>query len=130
MVSGKGEFLALAAAKAIRQQRPAEQVRLKTIHVLRSLKHPHEVRALRRIYGTGFYLIGVTVDVDERRAHLQDNKGCSVEEVDRLLQRDENEQDPRYFGPDGQNFGQRTQDTFHLADVFIPLDNDAELKRF
>jgi deoxycytidylate deaminase len=126
----RGEFLALAAAKAIRARRPPDGVLLKTAHVVRSLKHPDEVRALRRIYGSGFYLIGVTVGEEQRRAFLQDDKGCSRDEVDELLKRDEHEEDDRYVGADGQNYGQRTRDTFQLADVFIPLDDETKLERF
>lgn len=127
--SCKGEFLALAAAKAIRERRPPDGVMLKTAHVVRSLKHPDEVRALRRIYGSGFYLIGVTVDESQRRSYLLDEKGCSQEEVDDLLERDEHEEDAQYVN-NGQNFGQRTRDTYHLADVFIPLDAEPQLERF
>lgn len=129
--SQKGEFLALASASAIRAGRPAEEgVRLKTVHVLRSLKHPDEVRALRRIYGSGFFLVGVTAGEEERRKYLADEKGCSSDEVDKLLQRDEHEDDARYIDEDGENYGQRTRDTFHLADVFVPLDDKQKLETF
>ena len=130
--SRKGEFLALAAAKAIRSRRPPETtdgVLFKTAHVVRSLKHPDEVRALRRIYGSGFFLIGITVAEAERRTFLGDDKGCSKEEIDKLFRRDEHEEDARYVA-DGENFGQRTRDTFHLADAFIALDDEDQLKRF
>lgn len=127
--SEKGEFLALAAAKAIRSRRPQERVLLKTAHVIRSLKHPDEVRALRRIYGGGFYLIGVTASEKERRSYLL-KKGCKTKEVDQLFQRDEYEEDPKYVDTEGRNFGQRTRDTFHLADVFIPIDAEKQLMRF
>ncbi len=128
--SQRAEFLALAAAKAIRKLRPHEDVLLKHAHVVRSLKHPDEVRALRRIYGGGFFLIGVTVDEEERRGYLCDERGCTTKEVDRLLERDEHEEDPRYVDSNGQNYGQRTRDTFQLADVFIPLDAEEKLERF
>lgn len=58
--SRKGEFLALAAASEILARRKGEGFQKRTAHVVRSLKHPDEVRALRRIYGPGFFLI-VTV---------------------------------------------------------------------
>lgn len=129
--SAKGEFLALAAASAIRAGRRVEEpVRLKTVHVLRSLKHPDEVRALRRIYGSGFFLVGVTVGEAERRKYLTDEKGCSTPEVDALLRRDEYEEDPTYVDESGENYGQRTRDTFHLADAFVPLNDESQLGRF
>ena len=128
--SERGEFLALAAARAIRARRPPEGVLLKTAQVVRSLKHPDEVRALRRIYGNGFYLIGVTVAEDQRRSHLYNDKGCTKDEIEALLRRDEHEEDARFVGTDGQNYGQRTRDTFHLADVFVPLDEERQVERF
>jgi deoxycytidylate deaminase len=122
--SGKGEFLALAAAQRINESRgdTRDSPRLKTAHVLRSLKHPEEVLQLRRIYGIGFFLIGVTVDQAERRRFLKDEKNCSDDEIDKLLKRDEHEE--------GRRLGQRTRDTFHLADAFVPLDDEKQLKRF
>lgn len=128
--SRRGEFLALAAAKAIRSTRQDGRVHQKTVNILRSLKHPDEVRALRRIYGNGFYLIGVTVDEEERRLSLRDDRGCTADEVNQLLERDEHEEDPRYIAEDGQNYGQRTRDTFHLADVFVRLSDEQALERF
>lgn len=128
--SQKGEFLALASAKAIRSARPPDGVRLKTVHVLRSLKHPDEVRALRRIYGSGFFLVGVTTQEKDRRRYLKDEKGCSDEEVAGLLRRDEHEDNALFISEDGENYGQRTRDTFHLADVFVPLDDESKLERF
>lgn len=126
----RGEFLALAAAAEIRGRREGGRAMLKTAHVLRSLKHPDEVRALRRIYGSGFYLIGITVAEPERRSYLRDEVGCTETEVAELLGRDEHEEEARYLGESGDNFGQRTRDTFQLADVFIPLADEKQLERF
>ncbi len=131
--SGRGEFMALGAAKIINDLRMAKSpggVLKRCVHVIRSLKHPDEVRALRRIYEQGFYLIGVTVDDDQRRTYLEDGRGCTPEEVTQLLERDEHEENAQYFDDDGNNYGQRTRDTFHLADVFVPLDDKDELTRF
>lgn len=138
--SRREDILALAAAQAIREQRPeaprdgsshlsGRLARLKTAHVIRQLKHPEEVVTLRNIYGTGFYLIGVTQDEALRRAYLKNDFACTDEEIDDLVGRDEHEDDPRYI-VDGVNFGQRTRDTFHLADVFVPLDESGPLERF
>ena len=69
-------------------------------------------------------MIGVTVAEGQRRSYLHNDKGCTEQEVDALLRRDEHEEDARFLGPDGQNYGQRTRDTFHLADVFVPLDEE------
>lgn len=129
----RGEFLALAAAKTIFEKRadpPKDPVLRSTAHLLRSLKHPDEVRALRRIYGAGFFLIGVVVDEEQRRTYLKDERGCDDAEIARLLERDEHEEDARYIAEDGENYGQRTRDTFQLADAFLRLEDEAELSRF
>src|SRR5690606_1325277 len=90
-------------------------------HILRSLKHPEEVKALRRIYGHGFFLIGVCASEATRIRYLVDDKAISREDAERLIKRDEDE---------GQALGQRTRDTFHLADVFVPLNDKKPLWRF
>ena len=117
----------------IRSKRPATldgPVMLKTAHVVRSLKHPDEVRALRRIYGGGFYLIGISVEERQRRVFLQDEQGCTERDVEDLLRRDEHEVDARYIDEEGNNYGQRTRDTYQLADAFIPLEDEEQLARF
>jgi len=55
------------------------------------------LRALRRIYGAGFYLIGVTTTEEDMRTRLQQEKGCTSEEVDHLFERDKYEEDPDYI---------------------------------
>ena len=79
------------------------------------------MQALRRIYGQGFFLIGVVAAEEERKTYLRERRGCSSEEIARLLSRDDHE---------GDTLGQRTRDTFHLADVFVPLGDTKELGRF
>jgi deoxycytidylate deaminase len=123
---GGGEVLALAAAGTIFRKRPrnnggsAEPLKRKA-HVLRSLKHPAEVLTLRRFYGPAFYLIGVVQSEEERRRYLRASKGCTDDEIRDILRRDEDE---------GLELGQRTRDTFHLADVFIPAADNGALPRF
>src|SRR3954470_118895 len=57
------EILAAWALVQIRNMRPASQPVLpRTGHILRSIKLPAEARALRAVYGPGFYLIGLCVD--------------------------------------------------------------------
>jgi hypothetical protein len=38
----------------------AQPVLRRTAHILQSIKHPAEARALRAVYGPGFYLIGLS----------------------------------------------------------------------
>lgn len=118
----RGDIVALYAAHNIYLARPERSQPLpKVAHVLRSLKHPQEVWTLRRIYGSGFFLIGVSVSETERRDYLMGRKGCSQEEIDQLIRRDENEEN---------EFGQKMRDTFQLADVFIPQKKEEQLWRF
>lgn len=126
--SDRGEFLALAAAQRINEARADEgggvrnAPRLKTAHIIRSLKHPEEVLALRRIYGLGFFLIGVTVAREERVRFLKQDKNCTDEEIEGLLKRDEHEEE--------HPLGQRTRDTFQLSDVFVSLEDEKQFSRF
>lgn len=96
----------------------------KTIHILNSLKRPEEVGTLRRVYGLGFYLIGVFASEKERLEYLTGDKNIPKNEAILLMKRDEDEENA---------FGQRTRDTFQLADVFVKLSDDAykkQLERF
>lgn len=129
--AGRAEFLALAAVSQIAASRPvsAEDHRSplnKTVHLVSSLKRPEEVIALRRIYGPGFFLIALFATKEQRRSFLIDRKGIPPTDADALLKRDEEEEDEQY--------GQRTRDTFELADVFIDLsagdDSEKQLWRF
>lgn len=117
--------LALAVAAAINSRRETSgdlaRPLLRTAHVVRSLKNPEEVLAMRRIYGGGFYLLGVVTSEDERTEHLKSRRGCSKAEIADLRARDDYE---------GLRHGQRTRDTFHLADAFISLSDSKELHRF
>ncbi|MBC7976101.1 MAG: cytidine deaminase [Myxococcales bacterium] len=120
-----GDVLALAAAAEIHRARTTNKSQQKeplsrTAHIVRSLKHPGEVQTLRRIYGRGFFLIGVVASEAERRTFLAARKGCTESEIDKLLARDEDEGDD----------GQRTRDTFHLADTFLAIDDQKALQRF
>lgn len=135
--AGRGDFLALAAAENIHKMRPTEKeepeparrILRKQVHVLQSLKHPDEIHALRRIYGPAFFPVGLIVGTDERRTYLSDDKGCESDEIESLFALDEHEETPTYIRG-GTNFGQRMRDTFHLADVFLPLGAEIQLERF
>lgn len=86
----------------------------KTIHIIKSLKHPDEVERLREIYGEGFFLIGVHTEKDGRIRSLTDNDKMSTEDAEILLARDVRE---------NEEYGQHTNATFHLADMFVCLDD-------
>jgi deoxycytidylate deaminase len=108
--SGAGEILALWAMASIRQGRDQQApVRRRTAYILRSIKHPDEVRALRAVYGPGFYLIGLAASTEVRRWSLA-QRGLSPAEADEVIDRDAGEQNES---------GQQTRDAFELADVYI-----------
>lgn len=141
----RGDVLALHAAYVIHQRRKAKlevgkpccdakELSLqqiialrRTAYVVRQLKHPEEVNTLRRIYGQAFHLIGLYSTKKERSSYLTKRKNGDPAAVELLMERDEREDDP---------LGQKTRDTFALADVFIRVGpnhtasaND-ELERF
>lgn len=124
--AGRGDVLALHAIARIAQSRQRDEKskpmpQPRRVYLLRSLKHQAEVEAVRRIYGPGFFLIGVNSDKDERFSNLTTWKGIKEEDARRLLDRDENEEDA---------FGQKTRDTFALSDVFVSSNDYAKLSRF
>ena len=109
-----GSVLALLAASKIASGRPNKagqrQPVARRAYVLNSLKHPEEVTALRKIYGSGFFLIGVYDREEDRLSHLANALHMTRSEASKLVERDQDE---------GEIFGQRTRDTFHLADAFV-----------
>jgi deoxycytidylate deaminase len=117
-LSGDNSVLALGAAAKIGEGRSeAEPLRRKHAYIINSLKHPDEVARLREIYTDGFYLIGVYSDEKRRRNYLIDDKRIRPELADALIDRDADEH---------LKHGQRTSDTFHLADFFIQMDENQD----
>lgn len=110
--TGDRAILAFGAAMAVSTSRESDPPKPKSrqAYILRSLKRPEEVRALRDIYGTGFYLVGVYEAKDRRKRRLTDDLHISETTANKLMDRDEDEH---------TEFGQRTRDTFHLSDFFI-----------
>lgn len=110
--------LALGAAAKIGEGRSDEEpLRKRNAYIINSLKHPEEVSRLREIYTDGFYLIGVYADEKRRRNYLIEDKRILPERADELMERDADER---------LEHGQRTSDTFHLADFFIHIDEDQD----
>ena len=114
--SGDSGILASGIASEIAALRSTDGKALKrTAFIVNSLKHPDEVLRLRQIYPRGFYLIGVHPDEHVRSTSMK-GKGVSDDDIARLVERDQDEHLP---------FGQRVNDTFHLSDFFVRLDNDS-----
>lgn len=108
--SGSGEILALWAMALIKKQRAKDNpVRRRTAHILRSIKHPDEARALRAVYGPGFFLIGLSASKAQKKWSLL-QRGLTETQAETVIERDASE---------ANAFGQQTRDAFDLADVYI-----------
>ena len=105
-------LLAISTVKAAREEAEEGAPLRRQAHVIRSLKHPDEVRRLRHVYGKGFFLIGATAPRDVRLQALIE-KNFPKDEAQRLLDKDASEEAAS---------GQQTRDAFDLADAYVRLD--------
>ena len=122
-------FLALDVASRIFSTRPKSDsdepdALPHTAHIVISLKREEEVETLRKIYGPGFFLIGIFASEHERRDYLETEKGVYGEPLSDLIARDQKEETV--------SFGQRTRDAFEHCDVFVALKDALKngLRRF
>lgn len=135
-LTGLREAVALLGISKVRSVRDlkgkggAGEVVANQAYVFRSLKNPGEIEALRRIYGSSFYLIAAYTGLQERRVSLAKRVARSrnlfpydrhFAAADRLIDRDQEEV--------GNKNGQNTRDSFHRADLFVDLGNPEELER-
>lgn len=127
---GRCDALAGAAALLIREARdvarglsaPARKV----AYVVRQLKLPEEVQALRSIYGERFVLLGLYTPFEGRKKTLAREiaatygEGASWTKYEKvagdLIAVDQTEND---------EYGQNVQDTFPLADAFLAISATA-----
>lgn len=140
---GGPESLARAAIAAIRECRmktsghpdkPANAC----AYILRQLKHPREIEALRRVYGPSFIVVAGHAPEETRVATLTDRMAHKANKVSgaefdqparQLIAVDDKEDNPE---DQERQFGQSTRDAYPLADVFVSLsqgDGDA-VRRF
>lgn len=92
-----------------------------TVYVFDSLKHPREAQLLRNVYGSGFWLVSIVQDIDERQQNLADtlakqqSKFSAQDDPDltALIRRDQ--------GITGEKSGQQVRDVFAAADFFLPV---------
>jgi deoxycytidylate deaminase len=126
--SGRRDIWALAAIAEINKLRGGDVTKQRssprTAHLIFSLKRPEEVATLRKVYGDGFFLVGVFATEKERLDNLIEKNAPKMDAI-HLFKRDEEETTDDY--------GQQTRETFHLADVFVQLKMGAyaeELSRF
>lgn len=88
----------------------------KKAFIIDSLKRPEEVEALRAVYPSGFVLIAVHCDMAIREHRLCNTLQIRPEDAKSLMERDINEAFEEY--------GQRVNDTFHLADFFVRINSN------
>lgn len=110
---------AILAAGAVKRIKEKREKNIKKAFIIDSLKNPDEVEFLKKVYGHGFYLLGIHADKEQRLEYLKHRKGCTEAGVaEKLIEIDESE---------GFKHGQRTRDTYHLSDFYIYLDKDAKV---
>lgn len=139
---GSSEGIALLGIGDVRRKRMgisgasnANEPIPRCAYLFRGLKHPAEVEFLRRVYGSGFVLIGVYSPEHSRLDYLtrtisESRHDSRLEpyrsKADHLIHRDQEEA--------GNKFGQSLRDTFHRADVFVDASEpqllQASLERF
>lgn len=119
--------LARVALHAIVQRRlslstgPKKPPKKPTAYIIRQLKRPDEVALLRKVYGKQFVLVSAYGPIEQRVKLIEERlkrtelPSTSHDEICKkaceLIEKDSNE--------DGNDYGQRLRETFHLADVFI-----------
>lgn len=135
-LTGRTDILALFAAGLIADRRAEEfgqdhttedypdrvkRPLQKTAHIISTLKRPEEVITLRRIYGSGFFLIALSPSKEHRERFFEE-RGIRSAAAAGLICTDDAEKKP---------FGQQTRETFHLADVFFSSEDfHPECRRF
>jgi len=116
----KNALLALVGVNEIakvRAKEAASRALYNQAHIFLTLKRPEEINYLRKIYGVGLHIIGVFATEEERLKYLIRRKHVTDEEAATLIEHDEN---------DRLDNGQRTGDSFHLADVFVDVGVGAD----
>jgi hypothetical protein len=122
--AGAKNILSVMAINDIADKRTDNKPLGRVAHLVRSLKTPEEVRLLRDVYRPGFFLIAIASDDGEQRDYLTKVKGLTESEADTVIKRDQDEK---------LDHGQRTRDTFYLADVFVEMAGERyrdQLERF
>jgi deoxycytidylate deaminase len=132
---GRGDAMALLAiSKIALEMRDDETVpEPRSAYILRSLKHPQEVAALRKVYAENFFLISAYAPSDGRADRLTRQIGSEWERVGTssegrsakgkawdLIERDRLEAN--------RLFGQKLGATFPMADFFVDARRQQDLE--
>lgn len=132
---GNAAAIALASLVAIREERQKlsgspDRAADATAYLLNQLKHPDEVKLLRKVYGSSFVLIAAHAPKLERELKLIDRIAASehrerqqddLAKANNIIRIDDREPAP-FMGDD--QLGQNTRDTYPLADMFVDLEHE------
>ncbi len=127
----RGDALALLTMLRMQSERNETVVPSGRAWLLRSLKHPDEVRTLRETYGDNFFLIGAYTERERRIVNLASeiaqsqhasSPGLFRDKAEALNNRDESEKEDN-------KLGQNVRDTFPFADVFINCSNGRDIEK-
>jgi deoxycytidylate deaminase len=116
----RNDLLALSAIREVRlhrEQKKSGEALIRTAHIFATLKRPEEIKALRQVYGSGLYVVGIFATEEKRIDHLLSKKHILKSDAESLLREDED---------DKETGGQRTRDAFHQSDVFIDIGKKEE----
>lgn len=112
-----GDGSALAGLAVARINYLRSKTGSESVFILRSLKHPSEESLLRQVYGDAFTLLAISSSADERRetlAHSLSLLEHPSAEAERLIERDERDNDQA-------EFGQNVREVFSRADAYLPV---------
>ena len=105
-------ILARCAIQKIQKLRDQNEEKKKGVaYIFQSLKHPEESKLLSKVYGPGYYQIGIYLEEEYRIKFLEDKKQMDENDAKKLIEKDVDEENKPY--------GQKTRDTFQLSDFFI-----------
>lgn len=110
------DVLAIGAVYMITEKRKSMNASRRAF-IIKSVKHPDEVKMFRAVYGNGFFLIGANSDYNRKLQTLIEAKRMTSDKAKEIIHRDEN---------DEYKYGQKTRDVFHLSDYFIDVTSDEE----
>jgi deoxycytidylate deaminase len=119
LVTKIAEARARAQGTIFSRDAPVEPDGAPRAYVIDSLKHPAEVKLLRRLYGDAFVLIGVVCSPPVLETRLADamftgverHRPPNLEKLREFIKRDADDHDRQH--------GQHVTDAFHEADFFV-----------
>lgn len=96
-------------------QKPAPAQSRRIITIIDAVKTPAEVRRLRAVYKSAFWLVGVFAPEGKRQKRLKD-RFKKPEDLAKSMRIDEDDENPH---------GQKVSKTMEMADYFIRNDSDS-----